>query len=64
MVKNKLLKISLAVVCAFSFLALVGRQTQESTTMEMASKDDKPSSGEIRDGGPGSGFILFSVGVN
>ena len=64
MVRNKLLKISLAVVCAFSFLALVGKQTQESTTMEMSSKNDTPSSGEVRDGSVGSGFILFSVGVN
>lgn len=62
MVKKKLLKISLAVVFGFAFLALVESQSQDSTTIEI--KDDKPASGEVRDGSVGSGFILFSVGVN
>ena len=60
--KKKLFKISLAVMCVFSVLAVVGNQVQTSTTTEI--KSDEPVPGEVRDGGPGSGFVLFSVSAN
>jgi hypothetical protein len=56
-----LLKLSLVAMAVLSALTLVCNQRE--VTMDMA-KSDKPSSGEVRDGGPDSGFILFTVGLN
>lgn len=59
--KNVLLKISFAIMVVFSMLAIFINQSIQTAKVDNDSEDSIP---EIRDGGPDSGFILFTIGLN
>ena len=62
MLKNVLIKLSVVAMAVVSMLAIFGNQVSADAAGKK--NDSEDSIPEIRDGGPDSGFILFTIEKN